>query len=54
MLHPVHVGHGLADTGSDMDIALVSLRGILKPSWIWKSWNIDLDIIFASGQLSCK
>ena len=44
----------LTQKGSDMGIVLVSLRGIvLKPSWIWKSWNIDLDIISASGQLSC-
>ena len=45
----------LTQKGSDMGIVLVSLRGIVsKPSWIWKSWNIDLDIIPASGQLSCK
>ena len=44
----------LTQKGSDMGIVLVSLQGIvLKPSWIWKSWNIDLDIISASGQLSC-
>ena len=44
----------LTQKGSDMGIVLISLRGIvLKPSWIWKSQNIDLDIISAGGQLSC-